>query len=161
MTTKELEIAKDYEENSKHYDDFYKEIARGSRIDLNEFKCQKMARYAIITMKFTHAFDATDFKNITLDEYMDFIRYIDKNIRNIYTQQDFFYNVDKRQWSNGQNYKIERSLYISFIKLLNSTKITVENIEKWKNIYFEKYSSEFIEKINTFQTIKESNIKLF
>lgn len=157
----EIKIINEYEKYSEHYDEFYKKIAKNSRINLNEFKCKKMARYAIITMKFTHAFDSIDFNNITLDEYIDFIKYIDKNIRNIYTQQDFFYNVDKRQWSNGQNYKIERALSISFMKLLNSTKITVENIEKWKKIYFEKYSSEFIEKINTFQTIKESNIKLF
>lgn len=157
----ELEIAKNYEENSKHYDKFYKQIAKDSRINLNEFKCQKMARYAIITMKFTHAFDATDFKKITLDEYMDFIRYIDQNIRNIYAQSDFFYNVNKRQWSNGQNYKIERAVYTSFIQLLDSSDVTVENIEKWKNIYSEKYSSEFVKKTSAFIPRKESNIKLF
>lgn len=158
---KELEIANEYEEKSKHYDEFYKENARGSKINLNNFKCQKMARYAIITMKSTHAFDVTDFKDITLDEYMNFIEYIDQNVRNIYTQLDFFYNVDKRQWSNGQYYKIERAIYISFMKLLSTSEITIENIEKWKNIYSEKYSVEIVKKTNAFVTLKETNIKLF
>lgn len=156
-----IELANEYEEKSKHYDEFYKEIARGSRIDLNEFKCQKMARYAIITMKFTVAFNAIDFKNITLDEYINFIEYIDKNIRNIYTQPDFFYNVDKRQWSNGQHYKIERAIYISFMKLLNTSEITIENIEKWKKLYSEKYSSEIVKKVRNFTPTKQSDIKLF
>lgn len=157
----ELEIAKDYEENSKHYDEFYKQIAKGSGINLNEFKCQKMARYAIVALKYISDFNATDFKNITLDEYMDFIKFIDENIRNIYLQPDFSYNVDKRQYSNGQIYNIEGPLHSSFRRLLETSEMTVENIEKWKNIYSEKHSVEIVKKINTFKTIKESNIKLF
>lgn len=161
MITKELEIANKYEEKSWHYDEFYKRIARSSRIDISDFKCQKMARYAIINLKYTYAFDIIDFKNITLNEYMDFIEFIDKNIENIYVQPDFFYNINKRQWSNGQNSKIERPIFYSFKTLLETSEVTSENIEKWKKIYSENYSAEIIKKSNAFTPLKEFNIKMF
>lgn len=148
---RELDNINKLEKEHEHYDKIFKDMAKASRIDLEEYKCQKMARYAIINLKYSDSSDM--FRKITIEEFVDFLKWINDNVVNIRTSHNFYYAVKERKWSNGSFDKIESPIHWSFKNLLGEYELTTENIAEWKKVYTELNKNDM--------AIKNVELKLF